>query len=218
MRITELEHEEVLANLARSAQRAAADLAALSAAETTAGEELANAVAEVERCRRVIGALNCKIATLNERVRSSKIKALTSAAMELADSTLFPAYRKAKMERDEAVDALSFVSSFTFEDALRAEIVATIVQLTAQADLLDGQVTAQRLKIAEMMLAAQEYDPGAALTFTTDRGEATSWSAQTLDRVKELRSLIIPGKERELTEHSERVQRERDIVAPRLFS
>jgi hypothetical protein len=218
MLIEALDTVEILQDLTGSAKRAAADLGPLAEAETRANQELARAVAEVERCARLTGALNQKLANARERMINAKRAALEGVAMERDNVGAFATYRKLRGEMQDVADAIAYVGAFTLEDANRALIEAELAQLRSKADHLEGRATAQRLKVATMMAEAQQYDGGVTLAFQDDRGQASSWSAQALEQVKEIRQLHIPTAQRRLAEHDERVSNERELISPRLLS
>jgi hypothetical protein len=212
MFMIELQSPEVLSDLSGSARRAAADVQGQRATLKSAEGTLAKCIAECSRLKSLQGSLNSKYRTLSEKLRAAKLLAMQHMSMSLSDPSDWVQWRKLRAERDEVSCGLSFVTSYSLADALRAELIAQIAERNAYADLTEATAVAQRLAMANAASAAMEYDPGAKLQVDD------SWSSREMAKVAAIRTREVTELQEQLAKHNQVTDAEQSIVAPALLN
>jgi chromosome segregation ATPase len=212
MRLIELDTQETRSDVAAALERASADVPEAERRLKKAEAALAKAESERQRCDRMLGDLNAKLASNMTRVRGAKQRALSSAANQTADMEAYQAYTKLKDERAWLTDVLQYVSVFASPDSNRALIVAQIDERTAYADLLESRAARARLGMLVAASQAMQYDPGATIDVET------SWSSAVADEARQIRARVIPDLEKQLADHDRRVAEHRALVDASLWS
>lgn len=223
MKFTEIEFagndvgtSEVEALLARAKQ----DVPLLAAEHGKAQASYAKAEAERMRIEKLRGAAQSKAKVLFEKQKEAKRRSLESHTNETEDGPSWKAYRDARDERDKVLSQLSFLTSFSLEDATRACLVAEAVERSAHADHLEGIAVAKRLGLMSLAAAALAEDPGATISLADqndERGPA-SMSVKLSREVTRIRTVEIPVLEAKIRDHDRRVKSEQTLVGDQLFA
>ena len=212
MRLQEIDTVEVRENLPQALRQAVQDVPILESVLKDAERKLGSAEGERQRCNRLFGSYQSRIILLGEKLKAAKLRAFEASARETDDPSTWKEFVQLKIERQRATDVFQYISVYAREDADRAHIVAEIGEREAAADLLEAQAVKQRIGMANAASSALEYDPGASISVDG------SWSDQQLEKVRQIRSRVIPDLRKRLEEHDARISRERELVATSLWS
>ncbi len=209
MLLTELDQ---IADLSEALAKANADVG--PAEENLAAAERTLAAAESERMRvqRVYGELTSRIASLFDRQKEQKLRAMQLTANSLDDQTAWATYTRIRTEREHAIASFEYVSLFELEDAVRASLVAEIAERTAVADSIEAKAVRARVGMLQAASQALAFDPSTTLD-TKD-----SWSSREMEKAQHIRKELLPSLREQLEQHDARVERNRAAMNGSLWA
>ena len=157
--------------------------------------------------------LNQRIAGLNRTLRVKRVESYEAAANEhpANHEALCKEIRVLAQQRDDAVAALSYITSFSLSAAETALLQAEADEREATAKLLTAQALDARKASLEAAQAAKKIDPGISMNFANAKSQRLLEQANSAqyqsDRIKE-----------SLAQHKAAAAAEQQLVAPGLIN
>lgn len=202
-------------------KQAKADVPTREAEHRKTEGALARAESERMRIEKLRGTAQATAKRLFEKQRAEKRRHFESMTNEVTDEKSWTEYLDTKSARQKVLDQLSYLTSWSIEDALRACIVAEISERSAYADYLESVAVTKRLSLQVLSVAALAADEGAVISLQDqtdpERGPSSA-STKLAKEVTRLRTVDIKQLELRLRDHDRRVEHERGLVGDQVFA
>lgn len=201
-------------------EQARKDVPEAEAAWKQAEGAMAKAETERTRLERLRGQAQQQAKLLFERQRAAKRRALESHANETADDAAHAQYVAAKKERQNWLDRLSFLTSWSLETATRACLVTQLEERRRYAEFLEATAVSKRLGLMRLAATALAEDPGAQISLQDEDDERgrKSLSTRLAIEVKHILDTDVPRLELEIRDHDRRVAAEQTLVGEQLWA
>jgi len=190
-----------------------ADMESLRKALDAASADCARHSLECARLNRVRWALTKHISDLSERYTKTRLNAFAEIAMEREANAakIFKQAEALRIEKQQSMDGLSFLISWTIENQECQLLEAEITERRATAALYEAQACEMRGRMMQVLVEAGKHDPGIKVDTKNTRSERLMVQVRDIEKDIKSRRDSINAK---LAES----ERNRALLAPGLLN